>query len=216
MLARNESEFWPEGATIGDRKNICVEIRHASSLISDPSDETAPWYEVTLWRGSHGIGPQIPVPTLARARTQARLLLAAFAADQPVFERERERRYTIMTEGMKVERDERAKVEAAEHAERLSKITPESEVVTMHVCPNCSHEDEDPEEYTEPVYECSRCGGQQVGEGANRCEECNVFMAKVGDDGCRQCETSLDGEKPETVEGYVVDGTFIPLSEVAA
>lgn len=42
----------------------------------------------------------------------------------------------------------------------------------------------------ERVYECSRCGGTQVGE--NRCEQCNVFMAKVADASCPECEAPFD------------------------
>lgn len=50
-------------------------------------------------------------------------------------------------------------------------------------CPECDVA------FTEPgerVYECSRCGGTQVEE--RRCEQCHIFMAKVADESCPECE----------------------------
>lgn len=212
-LAYGEKEIYPPGHT-REMGGLYVEIGHSYSMLND--DDAEAWYEVVLWRENNGVSPQVPVRTLARARTQARLLMAAFANDWPLYQTERERRYKIMHTQMDEERRERAVAEAAAHAERVAKITPETEVVTVYVCPNCSHEAGSTEEYEEPVYECSRCGAHQIGEGRGRCDECNIFMAKVGDDGCSQCETSLDGEAPEEIEGYQIDGVFIPRAEVAA
>lgn len=41
-----------------------------------------------------------------------------------------------------------------------------------------------------PVYECSRCGGFQVDE--RRCDQCNIFMAKLAEERCPDCEATTD------------------------
>ncbi len=50
----------------------------------------------------------------------------------------------------------------------------------------------------EPVYECSRCNQTQVGE--RQCPEDHIFMAKVANASCPECET---GEEPEQVLAVV-------------
>lgn len=39
-----------------------------------------------------------------------------------------------------------------------------------------------------PVYECSRCGATQIEE--NRCSQCHIFMGKVADEACPDCESA--------------------------
>lgn len=50
-------------------------------------------------------------------------------------------------------------------------------------CDSCEEINSDP---GEAAYECSRCGGTQVGD--NRCAACHVFMAKAADESCESCE----------------------------
>lgn len=66
----------------------------------------------------------------------------------------------------------------------------------MFECPECG---DFFDEFGGPVYECSRCGGTQVEE--RRCEECNIFMAKVADQSCLSCEAGLE-EEPEKITVY--------------
>lgn len=61
-------------------------------------------------------------------------------------------------------------------------------------CPECSHVG-DAQDFEERVYECSRCGQTLVGEDGRRCDQCNIFTAKVGDAACPNC-----GEAVEPVE----------------
>jgi hypothetical protein len=62
--------------------------------------------------------------------------------------------------------------------------TAEPAYVKAYVCDGCGDLFLDPEEGG--VYECSRCSGVQVDN--NRCEQCNIFMSKIGDECCPQCQ----------------------------
>jgi hypothetical protein len=60
----------------------------------------------------------------------------------------------------------------------------EAAYVKAYVCDGCGDLFLDPEEGG--VYECSRCSGVQVDN--NRCEQCNIFMSKIGEQCCPQCQ----------------------------
>lgn len=85
-----------------------------------------------------------------------------------------------------------------------------SSTVTAFLCDTCGDTFEDP---GEAVYECSRCGCAQIGE--NRCESCNVFMAKTADESCPACEEPLyDPLDPLTLYS-ASDGSLHPTVEAA-
>lgn len=69
------------------------------------------------------------------------------------------------------------------------------------------------EEPDGPLYECSRCGGRDVGEGARRCGECHIFAAKVADACCPECQEE-DVEEAEAWEG--ADGKLYASEEAEA
>lgn len=75
------------------------------------------------------------------------------------------------------------------------------EPVEAFQCGDCEAIFEEP---GEAVYECSRCNSTQVGE--RRCTQCNIFMAKIGDESCPDCESGED-INPVTVFP-AADGTF--------
>lgn len=57
------------------------------------------------------------------------------------------------------------------------------------------------------LYECSRCG---VATAERRCEACNIFTAKLSDDGCPECE-SAELEQTQAVRD--VDGDLHSTEE---
>lgn len=73
--------------------------------------------------------------------------------------------------------------------------------VTVFKCGSCGEHFDEP---GEAVYNCSRCGQDQVED--RRCQQCNIFMAKVADQSCPDCE---DGEDIAEVEAWQSeDGQF--------
>ena len=197
-------EFYPLGTT--DRSEFCVEI--SPSWSSDGS------YDVTLWSGSSGANLGIPIRDITKARRIARFFYATYKPEAEAEEERRSRQNAEFNERMKVEWAERDAREKREREERLAKITPETERIELAVCPSCQ-QTANPEEFHQPVYECSRCGQTQVGEENRRCETDHIFMARVGDFACPSCEDALD-EEPELVLGVEIDGVFIPEAEIAA
>lgn len=196
------SEFYPRE----NREGLCVEIIDSWTLDG--------WFETVLWKDSQGVSMQIPVPTIERARTVARRLYHLHAADFERAEAAVEIKRASQRKELNERADERSRQREEQHAARLSQITADTPRVEKVVCANCDHAS-DPDEWEQPVYECSRCGGQQVGEGENRCATDNVFMAKVGDRACPSCEAPDEGDS-QTVTGVEIDGEFIPESEVSA
>lgn len=178
------------------------------------------WFELVLVKNAThrgGLSFQIPVRTIERARTQARILLALFANDLARVEVVRAEQRELRDVERAAEYEARRVVEEAAHADRLAQVTPDTERVTKYECPTCSDLTDDLEDWQRPVYECSRCGGHQVGEGENRCESDNVFMAKVGTMACPSCDAPLEeGDEPQPVVGVEVDGVFIPEAELQA
>lgn len=75
--------------------------------------------------------------------------------------------------------------------------TPESFAALQ--CPECQTVYEEAD--LAPIYECSRCGGTSA---ERRCEEDNIFMARIGI-GCEDC--GVECEEIEAVEDH--DGTLI-------
>ena len=74
-------------------------------------------------------------------------------------------------------------------------VKQKGQLVDGYRCDNCGHL------FTEPgeaQYECSRCGGTQVED--KRCASCNIFMAKVADETCPECEDGQDIHKVELFE----------------
>lgn len=199
-----EPEFYPEGASWSDRSGFCAEI----SLSWDVEG----WFDVVFWRRGNGVNFQIPQPTIEKARRFARVTYALLLPDFVEGERVREIRRAKSDEQMRARHAEQNAAAETARAERMAKITPETERVEKAVCQTCDHVD-DPEEFEQPVYECSRCGGTQTGEGENRCETDHIFMAKVADLGCPSCGEAVEGEL-ELVSGVEVDGEFIPESEI--
>lgn len=57
------------------------------------------------------------------------------------------------------------------------------------VCEECQGSFAEP---GEALFECSRCGQTLVDE--RRCPDCNIFMAKVADESCPDCEAPLEGD----------------------
>lgn len=199
-----EPEFYPADSGRDPASGFSMEIR--------PTDEhRGGGYEITMWRNRSGSSFQVVHPTIEKARRVARVLYHLHAADYAEQRRQDEILYTEMSSDLKARSDEREATEAADHAARLAQVTAETERIEMTICPTCDHA-ADAEEFEQPVYECSRCGGSQVGEGENRCVSCNVFMSKVGDLACPSCEEPV--EEPETVTGVEIDGVFIPESEL--
>lgn len=70
-------------------------------------------------------------------------------------------------------------------------------------CPECAtvYDESD----LVPIYECSRCNQTSV---ERRCEDDNIFMARVGE-GCESC--AVEAEQIEAVEDH--DGQIIPADE---
>ena len=93
--------------------------------------------------------------------------------------------------GRSVQRPAASRSGAAEVAVAATADVPER--VDVLRCDSC---DDLVESVEGPVYECSRCGGVQMGD--RRCESCHVFMAKVSDTACPNCED--------------YDGGFVPVS----
>jgi hypothetical protein len=96
---------------------------------------------------------------------------------------------TDMIVGYKVEPDHRAMAE-----KRRAKLPPPFEPTAdmprerVMQCGACGELATEPGE--EPLYECFRCGQAQVGE--RRCEQCNIFMARVADNHCPHCEAAWE------------------------
>lgn len=74
---------------------------------------------------------------------------------------------------------------AQSHDEANVELTPATIVgpVDAFRCDLCEEINRD---LGEAAYECSRCGGTQVGD--SRCGACHVFMAKSADESCESCE----------------------------
>ena len=56
-------------------------------------------------------------------------------------------------------------------------------IVDVYLCGSCEERFPEP---ARPVYECSGCGTTQVDD--KRCQQCNRFTAKVGDESGPECE----------------------------
>lgn len=202
--AEHHTEFYPEGTN--DRSGYCVEI--ASSWAGEGG------YDVTLWISSSGRSMNQPIRTLEKARRVAKFLYHTFKPEVEFSVRERKRLNAERHEIDKVRWAEEAERERVAYEARLAKITPDTERVTMAVCPTCQHHG-DPEEFEDSVYECGTCGTTQVGVENRRCEQCHKFMAKIGEVACPSCEVGLD-EEPDTVVGVLIDGVFVSEAEIAA
>lgn len=85
--------------------------------------------------------------------------------------------------------------------------SPPTKEVTAYLRYKCQDCEEISEEPGGPLYECSGCGNKAVGVENRRCENCNLFMAKLADQACSECEegeveevycvTDVDGEEHE-------------------
>jgi hypothetical protein len=191
----HHTEIVPEN---GSRDEFSIEIR--TSFGSGDA------YDLVIWNRSSGNGLATPIRSLDKARRVARFL---YATMKP----EADAAAAALSARIAETRDERNRAAAARSAELLAQITDDTPRVEMFICPNCDHQSESMDAFAEPVYECSRCGGQQVGEGNNRCEQCNVFMARSDETACESCEGTTD-DAIEAVVGVVVDGEFIPATEI--
>ena len=74
-------------------------------------------------------------------------------------------------------------------------VKQKGQLVDGHRCDSCGHLFT---ETGEAQYECSRCGSNQVGD--KRCASCNIFMSKVADETCPECEDGQDIHKVELFE----------------
>ncbi len=81
---------------------------------------------------------------------------------------------------------------------------PVSVEVPAFSCRACDHLFQFPDG---PLYECSRCSGRQAGEGENRCEECHIFMSKLSDSCCPECQA--EGDELDSITAWLgTDGNL--------
>jgi hypothetical protein len=129
----------------------------------------------------------------------------------PEVEAENERRDQQMREDharweAQREAERPAREAAARAREKRLQSTPVEDAAK---CPECGHVD-DAEAFEEVVYECSRCSSRKRGtDDGNRCDTDNIFMAKVGDLSCPECEEPID-ELP-TVPAKRIDNEWVEV-----
>jgi ribosomal protein L37AE/L43A len=126
-----------------------------------------------------------------------------------VLEREAAEKAANEARAAEAEVEQEEAVEALQKRIEAGEETPE----TKGRCPECGHVT-DTEDFEQKVYECSRCGGiyRESDIEGHRCPDCNVFMAKLGDYSCADCEAALE-DGPEEIEVYEADGDLFTVED---
>jgi hypothetical protein len=142
-------------------------------------------WEIIIRRGSAG---NVIQPFIRSREKAERMAAALYKLLLPEFEFEAARHRRLMEEHQ-AELVSRPKPKPFRPTKKMPRIIAAK-------CGECEELYEAGADEGEAVYECSRCGQTQVEE--RRCEQCNIFMAKVADESCPHCESPIE-EKVETV-----------------
>jgi hypothetical protein len=107
--------------------------------------------------------------------------------------------------------EERPAREAAARARE--KALAEAEPEDAAKCPECEYVG-DPEDFDEPLYECSTDGATARGyEDGRICDQCHKFRAKVSDTSCPECEAAVE---PVTVQAKRIDNELVEVTDPSA
>lgn len=148
-------------------------------VASDPWE--ADQWSITFWRHNHGSG--LPYSVTGKEK--------ALALGEYLYE-------TLLPEFGATER--RQKLDSKRHLAELRsrpkpkppKIPKKAPILDVVVCGECSRLILPDNVSDERVYECSRCNQVFTGDDARRCEQCNIFTAKISDTSCPECGAAMD------------------------
>lgn len=168
-------------------------------------------YRIVVWAGGSGSGPNAYIKDIEKARAIAKYLYETLLPEYEREEIEQAARVELIHLRMSAEGAQRRVEEKRKRRVALVKINDETPTVEKIRCDECEHLD-DPEAFDEPAYECSRCGRIARGEDGRRCDQCNIFCAKLADRSCPSCEAAL--EDGTMVLGYEINGEFLTVGEV--
>jgi hypothetical protein len=109
-------------------------------------------------------------------------------------------------------RDEAERPAREAAARKREKRLEAAEIVEAAKCPECDHVG-DPDDFDEPLYECSQDGATARGYDDGRiCDQCHKFRAKVSDTSCPQCEQAVE---PEHVQAKEIDNEYVEVEAAA-